>query len=899
MGEFIVKDLPSEKIRSLQQLFNRMVANKTSGDKLPKFALLAGAGCSISSGVASGSRIIDILQKYNYLLDTDSSDSELLSKWNHEKESLETFISKVEHLIDPNLLNKYISLKNAEHYHQYENIDLRSRLLNTLPNSLKKQYPAAFKQSGENMQVVCSEAVDPIWSEFSAFFLDELKYGFWMYQYSPVKNDIQALIEEFIEHRNPSIEYYLFADLVAKGVLYNIFTTNFDDFFQESLSFLGMRAHICSFEDKADVINYTRKKANIIKLHGDYLYNNTKNYNSETSELHASLKSKFQEALMKFGMIVVGYAGNDYSIMSVLEELKEHLDYPLYWCILESDLVDGKIPWRAKELILHTNDSYFVPISSFGQFADYLWRKWNRAEVISQCQTESFIVRAFEKATSLSQQLKIVSEENSEKPLSNGTPLSTLVYDYSKILKPPTVSPLATFSGEVVTVQDNGFIHLQEAVKFFNNLDSERKELAKCVIRLIGDYIFLNARYLTFLLNEEGIAIRQDKTLNMLQRLFSANILSRYKFSSPSTTSNFYVFSLAYNGDKLYRQWFKIKPQWNATLKLSSAMSVKKHLAVAQIVSTIKRYAGNVSHQISSIIESGQTRIRPSASYKYVKKGVEHRYLLEVVRRSPNWENDILEKLGRYNSYLTKYLLESPSYIYLILCGEDRSHMEEIFNVYETWRKNARDKMLFDQLNERRVWFTEDIAFLSHKLKNTFVLLYRNSEKSIEAVSIDLNSYFDMDDRIEQNMPDYQDDEIGEDENEDTMYIGGDCLPEDPNAYTADGEENKKMLPPEYKSYDTLKKQIVRTLLVLGDVEQPVPLAQFALKLKKSGVDYHEYGFSKLIKLLQSQDTYIAIEGTGADKYIKLINSPLNIDCIEEQRLLIEQEMQKTTYYQE
>lgn len=56
-----------QKTRSLQQLFNRMVASKTTGDKLPKFALLAGAGCSISSGVVSGSRIIDILQKYTYL----------------------------------------------------------------------------------------------------------------------------------------------------------------------------------------------------------------------------------------------------------------------------------------------------------------------------------------------------------------------------------------------------------------------------------------------------------------------------------------------------------------------------------------------------------------------------------------------------------------------------------------------------------------------------------------------------------------------------------------------------------------------------------------------------------------------------------------------------------------
>ena len=507
---------------------------------VPKFALLAGAGCSISSGVASGGRIIDILQKYTYLINTDNADSELLATWNHERETLEVFISKVEHLIDSNSFQKYVAAKHAEHQHHYEDLASRFELLNTLPNSIKKQYPDVFRCPKEKISDF-SKSINEVWLKYCDYFLAELQYGFWMYQYSPISDNIQALIEEFIEYKNPSIEYFLFADLIAKGMLYNIFTTNFDDFFQESLSFLGMRARICAFGDKADVIDFTRKKPNIIKLHGDYLYNNTKNYNSETTELHTSLKSKFQEGLMKFGMIVVGYAGNDYSIMSVLEELKERLDYPLYWCILESNLKEGKIPWRAKELILNTHDSFFVPIKSFDQFTDFLWQHLSRTENT----TSSFITYAFEKAANLSEQLKrISSEKNFEVLLTGGAPFGTLSYDYSKLLKSPTISPLSTFDGEISSVQGNGFVHLQEAVQYFDSLDPGKKEMAKRVIRLVGDFIFLNARYLTFLLNEEGVSIPQDKTFKVLQQLSQVNILSKYRFSTPTMKSKFYVFSL-------------------------------------------------------------------------------------------------------------------------------------------------------------------------------------------------------------------------------------------------------------------------------------------------------------------------------------------------------------------
>ena len=954
-----MNSIPAEKIRSLQQLFNRIIASKTTEDKLPKFALLAGAGCSISSGVASGKRMIDILQKHNYLLHSDNNDAGLLARWDHEKETLETFISKIEHSIDTSALQEYILAKADEHKQLLEDVSVKSRLLNTLPNSLKKRHKGVFKKTEGKWLEIPDESVDDLWQEYHDFFLSELLYGFWMYQHSPISDNIQALIEEFIEYKNPSVEYYVFADLIAKGMLYNVFTTNFDDFFQEALSFLGLRARVCAFDDKASVIKFTRKKPNIIKLHGDYLYSNTKNYNSETSELHKDLRSKFQEALMRFGLVVVGYAGNDYSIMSVVEELKEDLDYPLYWCVLESDLKNETIPWRVKELILNTNSSYFVPIKDFGQFTEFLWGQWHQAEEISQRQADSFITRAFEKAAELSEQLKIIlSGQKSEKQLLSGILLDEIAYDYSKLDKPPIVSPFIAFNDELATVQENGFVHLQQAVSFFNNLDIEKKTLARHVIKFVGDYVFLNSRYLTFLINLDGFSVSQEKVTVILKQLSSVNILSQYRFSTPKMTSNFYIFSLAYSGDKLYKQLFKIKPQWNDTLKLTSAINIKRYLATAQALSVIKQIA-KIDCQISPRLGNSQGGVRPSALFRNVKDNIEYTYLLEIVRQKTDWESDILEKLNRYNGYMSN---ARNANTYLVLCGEDKTHMEAIFYICESWRETARDKMITNQITDRKVWFTHDIAFLSHKLVNTFSLLYKDDHDTTLALPIDLESFFvengsfinddeiseivDIhDDSIEKikelaSISDYfvcnescgilnetpalfnatkkTDDEPNDFkknilleldsakfsrteivdelhtdfsnviENAESSAIVSEGIKECLNRGEASSnacKDNQEIdetgdIPYEYTHNglaketlkETLKEKIIRTCLSFGNVGQPIELAKFALALKGNGVNYQEYGFSKLIQLLQNQDSYICIEGSGTNKYIKLID---------------------------
>ena len=59
--------IPLEKIKSIDYLFNRIISERVRGSLEPKYALLLGAGCSVSSGIESAGGVINILKSIAYL----------------------------------------------------------------------------------------------------------------------------------------------------------------------------------------------------------------------------------------------------------------------------------------------------------------------------------------------------------------------------------------------------------------------------------------------------------------------------------------------------------------------------------------------------------------------------------------------------------------------------------------------------------------------------------------------------------------------------------------------------------------------------------------------------------------------------------------------------------------
>jgi len=145
----------------------------------------------------------------------------------------------------------------------------------------------------------------------------------------------QKYMEPKIEAAFPGWGYLYLADIMSQGRFNLVFTTNFDDLVNEALTrFIGYNAVVCAADSEVAAINVATARAKIIKLHGDYLFKSLKNTREELARLTANMGRKFAEFARQCGMVVIGYAGADESIMSQLATLlADHETFPtgVYW----------------------------------------------------------------------------------------------------------------------------------------------------------------------------------------------------------------------------------------------------------------------------------------------------------------------------------------------------------------------------------------------------------------------------------------------------------------------------------------------------------------------------------------------------------------------------------------
>lgn len=181
----------------------------------------------------------------------------------------------------------------------------------------------------------------------------------------------RRFIEQEVDGKLPSIGYAYLVSLVKNNYFNSIFTTNFDDLINEAFYQLSNRRPIvCAHDSSVHSISVTSQRPKIIKLHGDYLFEDIKSTLRETESLENNIKDKLIEFCKEYGLIVVGYSGNDRSIMDTLEYLiksESYLKNGIYWCIREDDEINPKLKsffWK--------DGVYPVIIKGFDEFFNIL-----------------------------------------------------------------------------------------------------------------------------------------------------------------------------------------------------------------------------------------------------------------------------------------------------------------------------------------------------------------------------------------------------------------------------------------------------------------------------------------------------------------------------------------------
>ena len=181
--------------------------------------------------------------------------------------------------------------------------------------------------------------------------------------------------EECLKNAHPSWGYVYLANLMKRDFFDVVFTTNFDDLISEACFLYsdGLRPIVCAHDSAISGIRVRSKRPKIIKLHGDFLYDNIKNTVRELETLEENMKRKIMQFAQEYGLIVVGYSGRDRSVMDVLEMLvrnEEYLKQGIYWCIREGDGIGRRL-----SSLLRKDRVYCVEIPGFDEFMAYLHHK--------------------------------------------------------------------------------------------------------------------------------------------------------------------------------------------------------------------------------------------------------------------------------------------------------------------------------------------------------------------------------------------------------------------------------------------------------------------------------------------------------------------------------------------
>ena len=151
----------------------------------------------------------------------------------------------------------------------------------------------------------------------------------------------QALVAGFFEptqedletgRKVPSPAHRAIAELVKRGLIKVIITTNFDPLIERALQDAGAPPQVISRPEMVNAMTpLEHAAATVIKPHGDYSNLDMRNTGPELAEYPAEWNSLVDEIFDRYGLLICGWSGDsDAALVSALARTKSRR-YPMYW----------------------------------------------------------------------------------------------------------------------------------------------------------------------------------------------------------------------------------------------------------------------------------------------------------------------------------------------------------------------------------------------------------------------------------------------------------------------------------------------------------------------------------------------------------------------------------------
>ncbi len=175
----------------------------------------------------------------------------------------------------------------------------------------------------------------------------------------------------------PSFGYIVLAQILSRSSGHCVVTTNFDSLVESSVyQFTNKTPLVCGHESLSGYARPSQTHPLVIKIHRDLLLSPMSDP-SQISTLDAGWKEPLDHIFSTHIPIVVGYGGNDGSVMNYFENMNKPSNF--FWCGLsETDLTE-----RIK-LLIKKHDGNFVKIDGFDDLMYSLLWAFDEIKPISE-----------------------------------------------------------------------------------------------------------------------------------------------------------------------------------------------------------------------------------------------------------------------------------------------------------------------------------------------------------------------------------------------------------------------------------------------------------------------------------------------------------------------------------
>jgi len=187
-----------------------------------------------------------------------------------------------------------------------------------------------------------------------------------------------AFLESQMEGKEPSYGYSVLAYLLSETPHRVVITTNFDNLVADGLSIHSSRFPLVIGHDAlAQYATVELRRPLVAKIHGALGFS-PKNQPDDISQLPEGWQTALARILDRYTPIVLGYGGNDGSLMGFLQALPPHIPDRVFWCVRWSgtnaaDLVNH-VPPAVRDYV-KSRRGRFVPIRGFDELMAKLLTK--------------------------------------------------------------------------------------------------------------------------------------------------------------------------------------------------------------------------------------------------------------------------------------------------------------------------------------------------------------------------------------------------------------------------------------------------------------------------------------------------------------------------------------------